>query len=699
MIRISGYALRLSLLSLFAVLLLIAGCEKEVVYPPTETKVVVDTFHGTVVEDPYRWLEEQYSSETRAWIDAQNEFLATFREKFPGLDKIRARLLELNRVDVVRMPTEAGGKYFYRARFGDEELYSIYVREGLEGPERKLVDPQALDTSLSQSVEITSLSSDGALLAYSIRESGEDEVVIKFIDVNTGEYLDDVFEKAYYFGLDIDRDAKGCFYTHMDSVGTRVYYHRFGTPRKNDKLIFGQGYGSEKFITCSLSENRDYLLMTVYYGAGGHKTEVWLKDVVRDRPVKPVVTDINAQFYPSLADDKLYLLTNWEAPNKRLLVTGISKPDKKNWREVIHENEFPIESFSPVGGKLFVGYLENVASRVKIFSPEGKAEGDLELPTLGSVSGIYGTWKSNNAFYMFSSYVYPDVIYRYDIAGGVSSLWSEREVPLNTEDFKVEQVWFDSKDGTRVPMFLVYREGIRRDGNNPVLLYGYGGFTVSMTPSFSEKFALWVEMGGIVAEPALRGGGEFGENWHRAGMLEQKQNTFDDYYAAAHWLIDNKYTNPSKLAAMGGSNGGLLTGAAITQRPDLFKAVVCTYPLLDMLRYHKLMLGPYWIAEYGSADDSTQFEYIYEYSPYQHVKAGTEYPAVMFITGDGDTRVDPMHARKMTALLQAKTGSNSPILLHYETEIGHSGGLAVSKGIEQSIDWLGFLCWQLGVKP
>ncbi|MFZ5979054.1 MAG: prolyl oligopeptidase family serine peptidase, partial [Candidatus Zixiibacteriota bacterium] len=675
------------------------GCERNIKYPPTETKVVVDTFHGTVVEDSYRWLEEQYSPETRAWIEAQNRFLASFREKFPGLDKIRTRLLELNKVDVVRLPSEAGGKYFYRARSSDEELYSICMREGLDGPERRLVDPKELDENLSQSVEIMSLSLDGGMLAYSIRESGEDEVVIKFLNVMTGEYLDDVFPRAAYFGLDIDRDASGCFYTRMDSLGNRVYYHQFGAPMTDDKMIFGKDYSNEKFISSSLSEDKTYLMLTVYYGAGGHKTEVWLKDVGRDHPVKPVVTDINAQFYPSIAGNKLYLLTNWEAPNRRVLVTDVTKPEQKNWQEVIPESKFAIESFSPTGGWLFVGYLENVTSRIRIFSLDGKADGELELPALGSASGVYGNWKGNNAFYSFSSYVYPDICYRYDIENKTSSLWSERKVPINTDNIKVEQVWYDSRDGTKVPMFLVYRDGLKRDGHNPVLLYGYGGFSVNMTPSFSESFALWVEMGGVLAVPGLRGGAEFGENWHRAGMLEQKQNTFDDFYAAAQWLLDNKYTNPAKLAAMGGSNGGLLTGAAITQRPDLFKAVVCTYPLLDMLRYHKLMMGPYWIAEYGSADDSAQFPYIYKYSPYQNVTSGMKYPAVMFITGDGDTRVDPMHARKMTALLQANTGSNEPILLHYETEIGHSGGLAISKGIEQSVDWLGFICWQLGVKP
>ena len=689
----------LSILLLIFIFFYLTGCEQKTVYPPTETKIVTDTFHGTVVEDAYRWLEEQYSQETRAWIEGQDKLLENFKEKFPGLDNIRNRLLELNMVDVVRLPSEAGGKFFYRARSKDEELYSIYVREGLDGSERKLIDPRELDENLSKSVDIVSLSYDGGILAYNIRQSGEDEVMIKFIDVKTGEHIDDVFPKAYYNGLDIDRDSKGCYYTRMDPDGNRVFYHRFGKPMTEDKMIFGKGYGPEKYISASLSEDKKNLLIVVYHGAGGTKSEIWIKDVVRDSPVKAIVSDINAQFYPSIAGDKLYLLTNWEAPNKRVMVTGLAKPTQKNWRELIPERGFSIESFNPVGGKLFVGYLENVASRVKIFTPDGEDAGEVELPTLGSTSGVYGNWAGNNAFYMFSSYTYPDVIYRYDVKKGTSSLWSERKVPINTDDFKVEQVWFVSKDGTRVPMFLVHREGLKLDGNNPTLLYGYGGFTVNMTPSFSEKFALWVEMGGVLAVPALRGGGEFGENWHRAGMLEQKQNTFDDFYAAAQWLIDNKYTKSSKLAAMGGSNGGLLTGAAITQRPELFKAVVCTYPLLDMLRYHKLMLGPYWIPEYGSADDSEQFEFIYKYSPYHNVKDGALYPAVLFITGDGDTRVDPMHARKMTAILQAKTGANDPVLLHYETEIGHSGGIAVSKGIEQSVDWLGFLCWQLGLNP
>jgi len=685
---------------LFIIFLLgfLSGCESRIAYPPTEVKVVTDTLHGTVIDDPYRWLEDQESSETRGWIDAQNDFLAGYQKKFPALDKIRNRLLELNKVDAVLLPTEAGGKYFYRARTKDEELYSIFVRDGFDGTDRKLVDPHQLSEDLTKSVGIMSISNDGNLLAYNIREGGQDETEIKIMEVATGEYLTDAFPKALYSSFDI-AGSRGCYYTIRNERDTRVYYHRFGTDFSKDREIFGEGYSSDKFISASLSEDRNYLVLVVYHGAGGSKTEVFLKNVARDGPVKPVVTDIEAQFYPYPAGKKLYLLTDWNAPNRRVMVTDLSRPTPKNWREIIPESEYNIESFTPVGGRLFVGYLQNVTSRVNIFTPDGQPAGEIKLPTLGSASGVYGRWNSEQAFYMFSSFTHPDAVYRYDIPKEQSFLWGERKVPVNTDDFVVEQVWFDSKDGARVPMFLVHRKDIKQDGNNACMLNGYGGFNVSMTPYFSGSFVHWVEMGGILAMVNLRGGSEFGEDWHRAGMLENKQNTFDDFIAAAEWLVDNKYTRPEKLSAMGGSNGGLLVGAALTQRPDLFQAIVCTYPLLDMLRYHTKMLGPLWTAEYGSADNAEQFEYIYKYSPYHNVKEGVSYPAVLFITGDGDTRVDPMHARKMTALLQAKTGSNNPILLHYETKIGHSGGIAVSKSIEQSVDMLGFLCWQLGLKP
>ncbi|MDD3731087.1 MAG: prolyl oligopeptidase family serine peptidase [candidate division Zixibacteria bacterium] len=681
-----------------AILLGITSCEKKISYPVTEVKTVTDTLHGTVIEDPYRWLEDQNSPETRAWIEAQTALLDSLKREFPGMDKIRRRLLELIKVDVTGIPTEAGGKYFYSARSKDEELYSIYVREGLEGPEKKLVDPRQVDENLTRSVEIQAVSDNGDFLAYNVREAGQDEVIVKIMNVNSGHYLDDIFPKAYYTSLDFTRDNKGCYYGRMEKEGSRIYFHRFGTPFTGDRLIFGEGYDAQKYISASLSEDKKYLMIVVYHGAGGLKTEVWLKDVSKDGPVKPIVTDIEAQFSPVIVDNKMYFLTDWKAPNKRVLAADLAKPAVENWLEIIPEKEFPIENLSPAGGKLFVEYLENVTGHIRIFSPQGELTGEVALPALGSVSGMYGRWAGKEAFYKFSTYTIPETIFRFDVSSGKSFVWSEKKVPFASNDYEVKQVWFTSQDSTRVPMFLVYKKGLKLDGHNPTLLTGYGGFSASMTPYFSVRYAMWLEMGGMLAEVNLRGGSEFGEAWHRAGMLESKQNTFDDFIAAAEWLIDNKYTRASRLALFGGSNGGLLMGAVLTQRPELFKAIVCTYPLLDMLRYHKFLLGPLWVSEYGSADNAEQFEYIYKYSPYHHVKKGVSYPAVLFITGDGDTRVDPMHARKMTAMLQARTGSGNPILLHYETAIGHSGGLAVSKGIEQEIDMQSFLSWQLGLE-
>jgi len=375
----------------------------------------------------------------------------------------------------------------------------------------------------------------------------------------------------------------------------------------------------------------------------------------------------------------------------------LNKPARDNWREVIPEGTSVITGVSAVGGKLFVSYLENVATRIKVFEGSGKPVRDITFPTLGTSSGMIGDWDRDEGFYTFSSFAQPTTIYRYSVASGEQQVFAQINVPVHSDQIEVKQVWFESKDKTRVPMFLVSRKGLKLDGNNPVFLTGYGGFNVALTPNFSALAAYWAESGGVFALPNLRGGGEFGEKWHKAGMLANKQNVFDDFIGAAEWLIKNKYTTPAKLAISGGSNGGLLVGAAMTQRPELFQAVVCSYPLLDMIRYQSFLVARFWVSEYGSSENAEQFKYIHAYSPYHRVKKGEKYPAVLFVTGDADTRVAPLHARKMAALVQASTGSTRPVLLHYNTKAGHSTGLPVSQQIEDQTDELSFLFWQLGV--
>ncbi len=668
-------------------------------YPPeSKIKTVIDTLHGVVIEDPCRWLEDQQSLETRAWIEAQSNYLDFYLDSIPGLDKIRKRQAEIYRIDQVRLPIVGGGRYFYQARRGDDELYKIYVRDGVNGEERLLVDPHPLSQDNSRSVEIISVSLDGSLLAYGIRDGGEDEQTIMILDVNSSRTIDSL-PKMDLFNFGIAYDGRGSYYSREVPDGGRVYYHEFGLGAAEDKYLFGDEYGSDKIPVTSLSDDRRHLIISVYYGSSGTQIEVWIKDIVNDGPVTPVVTDIEAQFFVDMVGSDLYVMTDWEAPNWRIMATDTAHLEPAQWQEIVPEAEAVIEQFSLVGGRLFVNYLENVVSRVKIFSPRGEELGKVDLPTLGSGSRMYGNWDTPEGFYSFSSYTYPQTNFRYDINSARSEIWSEVDIPINTDSFEVNQIWYKSKDGTEIPMFLVHGKDLTKTGANPTLLYGYGGFNNNETPYFSRLFAHWIDMGGILAIPNLRGGGEFGEKWHRAGMLDKKQNVFDDFIAAAEWLIENKYTNPSHLGIGGWSNGGLLVGAAFTQRPDLFRAVWCGHPLLDMLRYHMKMAGPYWISELGSADSAPQFDFIYDYSPYHNVKEGVSYPSVLFITGDGDTRVDPMHARKMVALMQARNISDNPILLRYDTHMGHAYTSSVTQSIEENAILLGYMSWQLRLSP
>lgn len=418
--------------------------------------------------------------------------------------------------------------------------------------------------------------------------------------------------------------------------------------------------------------------------------------------MRPVVNDITARFSGDLAGDRLYIQTDWNAPNSRVFATDLATPTRDHWREVVPQGDAAIESISVAAGKLFVNYTQDAHSLLKVFDADGSNGREIPLPTLGTAAGVGGRWESHEAFFHFTSFGDAGTIYRYTPSDRHMEVWAHVETPIKSDSFDVRQVWYTSKDGTRVPMFVVAQKNVKRDGQNPALMTAYGGFDISMSPSFSPEAAAWVENGGVFALPNLRGGGEFGENWHKAGMLANKQNVFDDFLAAAQWLIDNHYTSPSKLAITGQSNGGLLMGAALTQRPDLFRAVVCRYPLLDMLRYQDFLVARFWVPEYGEASNPAQFKYIAAYSPYQNVKEGTDYPAVLFVSGDGDTRVAPLHARKMAAMMQWATSADNnngrPILLSYDTKSGHSGGRPLSKQIDELADELSFFMWQLGTQ-
>jgi prolyl oligopeptidase len=461
-------------------------------------------------------------------------------------------------------------------------------------------------------------------------------------------------------------------------------------------MIFGEQYGIGELLGTQLSDDGRYLLITVAHGAAGYQ-ELFLMDLALGDSISTVVAGIEADFGAMFAGDHLVITTDYEAPNRRVLVTDLTDAGIANWKEIIPEGEHALQVVAPEGGLLFAAYLENVASKVRVFDLNGQQLREIEMPALGSIVGGSGEWDSDVAFFSFTSFHMPTTTYRYDIPTGESEVWFRPDIPFNSNDFEVNQVWYESKDGTPVPMFLAHKKGIELDGGNPVLLTGYGGFNAHMTPGFQAPMAVGLENGAVIALPNIRGGNEFGEQWHEGGMLENKQNVFDDFIAAAQWLIASGYTGPERLAIYGESNGGLLVGAVMTQQPHLFRAVVCAYPILDMIRYHRFLVARYWVPELGSSEDPGQFAYLMEYSPYHNVEAGTAYPSTLFITGDGDTRVAPLHARKMVALVQAANAGPNPIMIRYDAEAGHSGGMPVSKQIEDNTDLLSFLFWQIGV--
>jgi prolyl oligopeptidase len=660
--------------------------------PATRVDNFREVMHGVEIIDPYRWLEEQDSPETRAWIDAQNKYTHSLLDELPSRPLIQKRLSELLRVDSVSPPFEWGGRYFLYKKRAADDLSILYVRQGLNGKDEVLIDPHTLSTDYTTDIGLQDASNDGKLIIYSIRRGGQDETELRVMDVDKRKDVDQL-PNALYRGVSMKTDGSG-FYHNLQrrDTGIRVFYHAIGTDRSKDVEVFGKGYGPDKWIGASVSEDGKYLLFGVSHG--WTRNEVYVQKLP-DGPIQTIVNDIPAHFNGWFAGDKLVMQTDWQAPNQRIMVVDLNDPAREKWREIIPEGRDAIAGFTLAGDKLFVTYLHNVTTQIKIFNLDGKALGEVSLPGLGS-AGLGGRWGSNEAFFSFRSFVTPQTIYRYDVKTGKSELWAQPKVPFKSDDFGVRQVWYSSKDGTKVPMFLVHKKGLQPDGKLPVLLYGYGGFNVSQTPRFSSSAAIWVEQGGVYALANIRGGGEFGEAWHKAGMLDKKQNVFDDFIAAAEWLIKNNYTNPSRLAIQGGSNGGLLVGAAFTQRPDLYQAVLCQFPDLDMVGFYRFKNNnPPALLEYGNASIPEQFKYLYAYSPYQKVKPGEKYPAVLFTTGDQDTRVPPLQARKMTARLQAASTSGKPILLLYDTKAGHAGGRPLSKIIEDVSLELSFLFWQL----
>jgi len=679
--------------------------------PLAEKRPFEETLHGVKIVDNYRWLEDGTTPDTQKWVADEMAYTRKLLDPLPGRDAIHKRLTELLSIGSIN-PPEIGGKYyFYTRRDGMQNQPVLYVREGLTGKDRVLVDANQLAADGTIALDWFQPSENGKYVAYGTSPSGSEVSTLHIIETKTGTILPDTIERTRAASIAWLHDNSGFYYTRYPKKGEvpegqemynrHVFYHDLGTDPETDQKIFGEGRDPEDWPSVSLDNDGRLLLITVEQG--WTRTELFLMDIKSRKPPERITTGKNFLYGGSIYNGRLYITTNEDAPRYRVFVAEAGNYERDDWKELIPETGSVLQGVGVWGGKLFAQYEQNATSQLKIFGIDGTMQKELALPALGTVFASEGKWDRDELFYGFLSFTVPPTIYRYDLQSGATSQWAKVDAPsIDPAAFEVNQEWFHSKDGTRVPMFIVNKKGLKKDAHNPTLLTAYGGFNVSMTPSFSRSAYLWMEHGGVYAVANLRGGAEFGEDWHRAGMLDKKQNVFDDMIAAAEHLIAEKYTDTAHLAIQGGSNGGLLMGAMITQRPDLFRAVVCQVPLLDMLRYQNFQIAKLWIPEYGTSDNPDQFKWLYAYSPYHHVKPGTEYPAILFMTADTDTRVDPMHAKKMAAEMQAeaKNGASRtrPILLRIESKAGHGAGKPITKQIEEYTDVYSFLFWQLGVK-
>ncbi|HYS54303.1 MAG TPA: prolyl oligopeptidase family serine peptidase [Thermoanaerobaculia bacterium] len=666
----------------------------KIALPVTQATPVTETIQGVEITDPYRWLEEQESPATREWINRENAYTDAMLAQLPDKARFVQRIESLLNTDQMSFPIVRGGRYFFTKRPAGQDLFSIYMRESATGPDILLIDPAPMSPKHTTNVGINAVSDNGKTMSYFVRQGGADEVEVRFYDLDGRHDIGVPLSVARYFGVSLTPDGRTAYFTRYTSKEQHVFQRPVGGG--DEHALFGEGYGPDKIVGSGISDDGRYLLIQVSYGSAAKKTELYIKELTTEGPIRTVVNDLEARSGMDAAGDKLIIQTNWDAPNERIMIADVANPERANWKELVPENKnAALQSVALAGGRIYANYLENVKPRVIGYTIEGRQQEEIKFDTIGNVSNIIGQWTSPIAFYRFASFAVPPTTYAYDVASRTSTQFFRQSAPVNSADFNVEQVWYTSKDGTRIPMFLMYQKGLQRNGSNPTLLTGYGGFVLSSLPGFSATAVTWAESGGVYALANLRGGGEFGEAWHKAGMLENKQNVFDDFAGAAQYLIDQHYTSPQHLGISGGSNGGLLVTALLTQRPDLVKAVVCSYPLIDMIRYHRFLVARFWVPEYGSSEDPQQFKWIYAYSPYQHVVKGKNYPAVLFISGDSDTRVAPLHARKMTAMMQASSGSRNPVLLRYHVSSGHSGGEPLKEQVNNQAEWLSFLKWQL----
>ncbi len=676
--------------------------------PARKPRVTIpaDTLHGYVIPDMFRWLEDFKSPESQAWIAEQEAATRKVLDAVSGRDAIRERLVELFDIPHLGDLSLREDRLFLRKRAGDQEQSVLYVQDGVDEEPVLLLDPDALGSGAPITLDWWYPTNDGSLLAYGTSAGGSENSTLRMMEVDTRRVLPDTIPRTRLASVSWTPDAEGLYYTRFPAPGEvpegeeffhrKVYYHELGTHYLDDPMVFGDGLEMHTWTGAGISTNGRFLIGYAVYGSA--RNDLYVRDLERDEGWKPIVEGLDARSYGMAIENDFYMLTTHQAPNGRIVRVDLENPDPAGWAELVPEREHSIETYMYAGGHLIVGYLENAHERIVVLTADGEYVTDIPLPDMASVMDWSGDWQRNDVYVNLSSYLLPPTLLRYDLETGQSEIHMAVDAPIDTDRYVTKQVWYPSRDGTMISMFLVHRRDIELDGDNPTILTGYGGFNTSTTPGFARNRYLWLEHGGVYAAPNLRGGGEYGEEWHQAGMLESKQNTFDDFIAAAEWLIGNGYTDPSRLAVWGGSNGGLLVTAFVTQRPSLAAAAIADVPLTDMTRFHLLYGGSIWTAEYGSPDDPEEFEYLYGYSPYHTVVEGEPYPAVYLTTAETDTRVHPSRALKMAAKLQMATSSEQPILLRYERQAGHGMGARKSTQLEEYVDYYSFLFGELGVE-
>ena len=679
--------------------------------PAVDSQPVLDNYFGTKISDNFRWLENSKSPETRAFINDENAYTTRYLKQARIRNQVVDDLDPLEHSTRWSIPIQRAGNYYFMKRLAGEEQASIYVRRGTAGPaargqgsapkDERLIDPASFSRDSNTSVRLSDVSRDGVQVAYEVRQGGADEATVRIYNTTRKKVLEDEIPAGVYYSIFFSPDGKGLYYARTDAKGTLLYLHTIGTRNSDDKLIFGREFHGEllgpiDLFQAEITDDDRYLVITIERGVPPTRVDICFRDLKKPgAPFDVIVWGLDSRFSAKFFKGSWFVRTDYNSPNYRILRAdpGIMP---EAWKTVIPEGKDVIESFNIVGGKLYVKHLHDVKSEIGVYTLDGKPAGEVELGEIGSASDVAGRTSDRYGFLSFESWIQPPTIYRIDTLTGKREPFAEPKTAFKTADYELKQVFFKSADGTQVPMFIAGKKGLKQDGTERLLMTGYGGFNLSETPVWNPAWAWWLQQGGWFAVPNLRGGGEYGESWHKQGMFDKKQNVFDDWFAAARYLVDQKYTSSEHFAISGRSNGGLLMGASITQHPELFAAVWCGYPLLDMLRYQKFEQGPHWTTEYGSAEKQKDFSYLQKYSPYQNVKPRADYPAVMFFTGDSDTRVDPLHARKMTALLQFESKSGRPVLLHYSTNGGHSAGVSVEQQIQDDADQLAFLWTETG---